>query len=189
MSMEGEKWRLFIAVPLPDEVKNRLNDWCQKRQDELKFRKWVHPADYHITVQFLGDTPSSRVQAILEGLREAVSGIEPFQLEAAGIGAFGRPAQPRVLWSGVQGDLAALHGLQSRVTAVNTRLGYVAEERPYAPHITLARKFAEAERLKEPLTNKGISFGDWTNDTILLYRTRVTVSPMYEVVGIVPLRK
>lgn len=94
MSMEGEKWRLFIAVPLPDEVKNRLNDWCQKRQDELKFRKWVHPADYHITVQFLGDTPSSRVQAILEGLREAVSGIEPFQLEAAGIGAFGRPAQP-----------------------------------------------------------------------------------------------
>lgn len=189
MSNQEEKWRLFVAIPLPSSVQDRLHDWCLGHQNDLKFRKWVHPADYHITVQFLGDTSSAQVQPILESLRKAASGVAPFRLEAAGIGVFGRPLQPRVLWSGVQGELGALHHIQSRITAANAELGYVPEERPYAPHITLARKFAENEKLPEPLLIKGISFGDWTNDTILLYRTRVTVSPMYEVVGIVSMQK
>ncbi|GAA0136693.1 RNA 2',3'-cyclic phosphodiesterase [Paenibacillus sp. YSY-4.3] len=189
MSMKEEKWRMFVAVALPESVKNQLHAWCLERQKDWKFRKWVHPADYHITLQFLGDTPATQVQAILEGLREAASEVAPFRLEAVGIGAFGRPEQPRVLWSGIEGDIAALRALHSRVITANAKLGYVPEERPYAPHITLARKFSESEKLREPLGNKGLSFGDWTNDTIMLYRTRVTVSPMYEVVGIVSLRK
>ncbi|WP_110931618.1 RNA 2',3'-cyclic phosphodiesterase [Paenibacillus bouchesdurhonensis] len=189
MSPEGEKWRLFVAIPLPNPVKERLHDWCLKQQNDLKFRKWVHPADYHITVQFLGDTPAGRIAPMLGALREAASEVEPFRLEAAGVGVFGPPTRPRVLWSGLQGDLISLHRLHSRVTAGNIKLGYVPEERPYAPHITLARKFSEDAKLQEPLLNKGLSFGDWTNDTILVYRTRVTVSPMYEVVGIVSLKK
>ncbi|MGG4554373.1 RNA 2',3'-cyclic phosphodiesterase [Paenibacillus humicus] len=189
MSVEEEKWRLFVAVALPESVKNQLHAWCLERSKDWKFRKWVHPADYHITLQFLGDTPVTQVQALLDGLREAASEARPFRLEAAGVGAFGRPDQPRVLWCGVDGDEDALRHLHSRVIAVNSRLGYVPEERPDAPHITLARKFSEGEKLREPLANKGLSFGDWTNDTIMLYRTRVTVSPMYEVVGIVSMRK
>ncbi|AZK46377.1 RNA 2',3'-cyclic phosphodiesterase [Paenibacillus lentus] len=189
MSPEGEKWRLFVAVPLPNPVKERLHSWCLERQNDLKFRRWVHPADYHITLQFLGDTPPEKVAPILEVLQKAAAEIEPFRLEAAGIGVFGSPSRPRVLWSGVQGEMTSLHQLHSRVTAANAELGYVPEERPYAPHITLARKFSEGARLQESLLNKGLSFGDWTNDTILVYRTRVTVSPMYEVVGIISLQK
>lgn len=189
MSREGEKWRLFVAIPLPSLIKERIHGWCLEQQNDLMFRRWVHPADYHITVQFLGDTPAERAAPILGALQEAASQIEPFRLEAAGIGVFGPPTRPRVLWSGVQGEMTALHRLHSRVTAANAELGYVPEERPYAPHITLARKFSEGAKLQEPLLNKGLSFGDWTNDTILVYRTRVTESPMYEVVGIVSLQK
>ncbi|WP_420836044.1 RNA 2',3'-cyclic phosphodiesterase [Paenibacillus fonticola] len=178
-----DKWRLFVAVPIPDFMKQRLHQWCKEQQKELKFRKWVHPADYHITLQFLGDTPAAQVKSIMDSLQEAAGKASPFRLSASGIGTFGQPSRPRVLWSGVEGDISSLTHLHRLVTAANAKLGFVPEVRPYAPHITLARKYSEDEKLGHPLDNKEFYFGDWTNDTIMLYRTRVTESPMYEVVG------
>ncbi|MNJ54607.1 RNA 2',3'-cyclic phosphodiesterase [compost metagenome] len=88
----------------------------------------------------------------------------------------------------MQGELSSLNGLHSLVTEANAKFGFIPEARPYAPHITLARKYLEAEGLREGLLNKDLHFGDWTNDTIMLYRTKVTVSPMYEVIGTVSLQ-
>ncbi|WMT42096.1 2'-5' RNA ligase family protein [Paenibacillus sp. D2_2] len=56
MSKFSENWRLFIAIPIPSAVKQVIADWCEEQRDQLSFRKWVHQEDYHITVQFLGDT-------------------------------------------------------------------------------------------------------------------------------------
>jgi 2'-5' RNA ligase len=44
-----------------------------------------------------------------------------------------------VLWAGLAGDLAALGDLQRAVTDATRPLGFVPEERPFAPHLTLGR--------------------------------------------------
>lgn len=183
MSVNEEKCRLFIAVPLPQEVKQKLEAWCRERKPQLDFKKWVYAEDYHITVQFLGDTAPGRLDELLASLTRAAKGIGPLQLEAAGIGTFGRPANPSVLWAGVRGDVNGLEILHSRVTSENRALGYVPEERRFSPHITLARKYREGAGLDPAALQIQHEFGSWTADSLVIYRTHMHKRPMYEVVG------
>ncbi|MNE52677.1 2'-5'-RNA ligase [compost metagenome] len=184
-------WRIFIAIPLPKEMKQKVDSLCRSYRDQLSFRKWVYVEDYHITVQFLGDTETSRIEQLKEVLEQALLEHKRFKLEAVGLGTFGRDAQPRVLWAGVEGDMSALHGLHQIIISANTRLGYVAEERPYHPHITMARKYREEEKLEKELLNSmnnEASFGSWLVDRIVLYRTNLGKIPMYEEIASIPLK-
>ncbi|MGG6314264.1 RNA 2',3'-cyclic phosphodiesterase [Paenibacillus macerans] len=180
------KWRLFIAVPLPKDVKQRLEEWCSTQKDRLKFKKWVHPEDYHITVQFLGDTSPERLGELEASLKRASAGTLPFTLEAAGFGTFGRPANPSVLWAGIRGDGAGLEGLHRRVASENSALGYVPEDRKFSPHITLARKYREEARLNPEALEGSPVFGSWTADRLVVYRTHMHERPMYKEVLSVP---
>lgn len=182
MAENEAKWRLFIAVPIPREIKQKLDAWCGGRKGELQFRKWVHAEDYHITVQFLGDTAPDRLGELEGALKQAAAGTAPFTLEAAGFGTFGRPAGPSVLWAGVRGEVAALESLHSRVTAANRELGFVPEERRFSPHITLARKYREDARLNPQALENAPVFGAWAADRLVVYRTHMHERPMYEAV-------
>lgn len=183
MSENDGKWRLFIAVPLPQEVKQKLEAWCREQKATLPFKKWVHAEDYHITVQFLGDTSPKRLEDLTASLERAATGLAPFSLEAAGVGTFGRPTSPSVLWAGVRGEVAGLESLHHRVTTENRTLGFVPEERRFSPHITLARKYPEGARLDPQALKTMPEFGAWTADRLVIYRTHMHERPMYEVVG------
>jgi len=134
----GGHANLFIAVPLPDDVKRRLAEAVSAAQRDFAFRKWVHPADYHITVKFLGPQDPRLASALRETVAPAVAGFGRFALRLAPPGVFGRPEAPRILWMGVGGDRAALGALQQAVEQTAARLGFPSEQRPYAPHITMA---------------------------------------------------
>ncbi|MNI19715.1 2'-5'-RNA ligase [compost metagenome] len=156
------------------------------------FKEWVHAEDYHITVQFLGDTEVEQIEHLKEVISRGVSDVAPFRLSAAGIGTFGRPRQPRVLWGGLNGDIAALHDLNHHVISASAELGYIAEDRPYHPHITIARKFREEGQLDLELIsslNMEASFGTWIIDRIVIYRTNLGSQPMYEEIASFPLKK
>ena len=60
-----------------------------------------------------------------------------FTLELKGVGEFGGK-NPRALWAGVREDAAVLH-LQRKIESALQRIGVPAEERKFAPHVTLAR--------------------------------------------------
>ncbi|MBA9085459.1 2'-5' RNA ligase [Fontibacillus solani] len=185
-------WRIFIAVPIPEEIKQTMNSWSREHRAQLQFRKWVHAEDYHITVQFLGDTEADRIGELKEVLMRRVSEIASFKMEAVGVGTFGRPRQPRVLWGGVNGDITALHNLYYDVTSSSAELGYIAEDRPYHPHITIARKYREEEKLNPEVIsalNTKASFGTWITDRIVIYRTNLGNQPMYEEIASISLKK
>ncbi|WP_068615113.1 RNA 2',3'-cyclic phosphodiesterase [Paenibacillus tuaregi] len=182
MSLREENWRIFIAVPLADTLKGTLDDWAKTYQSQGMFRKWVHPSDLHITVQFLGDTPTSNLKKLGEMLREAVKGFGAIQLEAKGVGTFGRPGQPSILWAGVGGETTRLGELHRLVTGATSRLGYIPEERAYQPHITLARKYQGDVPFVQGALEIPAGFGEWTAETLVVYRTRMGQSPMYEVI-------
>lgn len=180
---ERESWRIFIAVPISDAVKGRMADWCAAHRDSLIFQKWVHAGDYHITVQFLGDTPASKAWEAEQALSKELAGFPPFTLALSGIGAFGRAEQPRVLWAGIEGEMDRLRELHEHVVSAMLSLGFTPEERPYHPHVTLARKHGEGAAFDASAAGPPPDFGEFEVGGIAIYRTLLGRKPMYEPVA------
>ena len=140
MSHNPEQIRSFIAIELPEEAKKglaRLRKGLER--DEHKFVKWVDPGGIHLTLKFLGNIPSKRVAEITEAIEEAAQGVSPFHLEISGLGAFPSLRQARVFWVGIGGELDKLSRLQQNIDSALAALGFAKEERPFVPHLTLAR--------------------------------------------------
>lgn len=178
--MSAAAIRLFAAVPVDRHIRRILEQAAGKLRAGSSFHKWAHPADYHITLKFLGDTSLDRADQVKEALAAAAAGRRPFLLELRQIGVFGPSSAPSILWAGVAGDTDALRLVQQGAEQELAKHGFAAEDRPYRPHITLARRYTgsvpfQREHLPEIELN-----GTWTADRIVLYRSHLGNSPMYE---------
>jgi len=132
--------RSFIAIELPEEIKRGLARLRgELEREEHTFVKWVDVEGIHLTLKFLGNIPLKRVAEITNAMEEATQGISPFHLEISGLGAFPDLKQPRVLWVGIGGDIDKLSSLQQKIDSALASLGFAKEERPFVPHLTLAR--------------------------------------------------
>lgn len=173
----------FIALPLPEPVRLRLDKTASALHGELDFGKWTHPADYHITLVFLGTFPAERLERLSEELAAAARNTIPFSLASSGLGCFGHADSPRVLWANVAGGLEPLARLQNDVETRLTALGHVADNRPYSPHITLARKFKGPKPPQAVITAAAQYLqqqpADWLADELVLYASHPQESPMY----------
>jgi len=97
----------------------------------------THPADLHVTLAFLGEVEAERracCEAAAQGIRAA-----PFHLRLTRVGHWPRP---RILWCGPEVEPAPLLPLVGALTEALRPCGLRGERRPYATHVTLARKVA-----------------------------------------------
>ncbi len=133
--------RTFIAVELDERVKGRLLDLQAQLRAQLSPRsvRWVAPEGIHLTLKFLGDTPSEQVPAIAEALARAAGKSRPFTFTVGGLGCFPNSRQPRVVWVGLGEPTGHLAALQRAVEAQVAPLGFPTERRPFQPHLTLGR--------------------------------------------------
>jgi len=135
--------RLFVALEPPDLVRRRLAA-MQARLQATAGRhaeevKWVLVESVHLTLQFLGAVPEDRVEAVKGAVAAAAGEAPPLHLELRGAGGFPSARRVRVLWAGLDGDLAALAGLVSALGRHLGPLGFPPEERRFSPHLTLGR--------------------------------------------------
>lgn len=112
-----ETYRLFVGIQLPQDASRELDLWKGSIQQALPFSKWTHPQDVHVTLSFLGDASAETTQELASDLRQLAAAALPLALHAEGLGVFGPPAAPSILWAGVAGDLYALAALQREVRA------------------------------------------------------------------------
>ncbi len=131
--------RLFVAVELPAEVRERLRSVQESlRQSSLPVR-WVRPEGIHLTLKFLGEVGETRLEEIVETLRPAGREIAPFRLEACGAAPFPERGAPRLVWVEVRGDGDSARRLAAAVDAATGRIGFATERRTFRPHLTLGR--------------------------------------------------
>jgi 2'-5' RNA ligase len=131
-------WRVFAAVPVNDAVRALLAD-ARRRLTPFGWPvRWVEPALAHVTVQFYGQTPPATVPALSAQLAAIARRTRPLTLTTGALGVFPSAARPRVLWLGLDGELAALHAL-AREVATTAALVPGADAKPFKPHITLGR--------------------------------------------------
>ena len=155
MSDGQSQIRLFVAIELPAGVRQRLADVANElRAQGLERLRWVKPENIHITLKFLGETPADRQPQIEDALRAAAEGVASHELTLGALGKFGGRQNPRVLWVDVRGDVDALKALQKRVDGKIATLGFPADDRPFAAHLTLARVPQDlAKKVARPLTD------------------------------------
>src|SRR4029077_1465668 len=98
--------------------------------------RWVRPESLHITLKFIGEQTPERVEAITERLRRAESRV--FEIRAAGHRFFPTAKAPCVFWVVIHAG-AQLAELAECIDIGTAELGIPREDRPYSPHLTLAR--------------------------------------------------
>jgi len=142
---QDETVRCFVAVELPDNVKKVLSKTIITLRDSCKAPvKWVDGDAIHLTLKFLGNVPTSRIEDIRQTMAAACKGSGPLRLRLAALGAFPSTRNPRVVWIGLEGDHETLGRLAQSIDVAMVKLGFPAESRPFAPHLTLGRVRQEA---------------------------------------------
>jgi 2'-5' RNA ligase len=128
--------RLFVALVPPRavmlELHAAIDPLCHENGHRLR---WVRPENWHITLAFLGGVQESRLPELRERLARAAARAVPMERSLAGAGHFGG----RALWVGVRGDRDRLGRLAESLSAAARRSHIAMEDRPYRPHLTLAR--------------------------------------------------
>jgi len=143
--------RLFIAIALPEEVKERLAGLA----GGLPGARWVPPANMHLTLRFVGEIDNGQAR----DLDDALSLIDGkgFDLVLRGIGAFAESHRLRSLWVGVE-PVEPLLRLQAKVEQAVVRAGLPVERRKFKPHVTLARFRSDPpeQKLSDYLAQHGL---------------------------------
>jgi 2'-5' RNA ligase len=172
--------RLFTAIELGDTVRARagvLLDTLRRRAEVLAPRarvSWAAPERMHLTLRFIGEVDDAKAEAIVAVLREPVA-MAPFGVRWAGLGSFPPRGAPRVLWVGVAAGRENLLRAEEAVSARLERLNVKREDRPYSPHLTLARVREPAGLATSPLfEDLDGALGDTHVEAITLFRSHLS---------------
>src|SRR5271154_2765818 len=128
--------RIFVGIDLDVEVRARIERFVEGVQGFAPEARWVRPESLHITLKFIGEQPQERVEAIASRLGRIESSA--FEIRSAGYGFFPTAKAPRVFWIGIQTG-PQLAELAKTIDVATAELGIPREDRPYSPHLTLAR--------------------------------------------------
>lgn len=143
-----EKIRAFIAIEIPVSVKEAMAKAANELDRGWKDVSWARPESTHLTLKFLGDIESKRIDEIEAALKVSAIGTSPLALRAAGVGGFPNLKNPRVIWVGIAGN-EELADLQKRIDERLGVLGFERDEKKFHPHLTLCRikSFRDAKEL------------------------------------------
>ena len=183
--------RLFIACPLPSEVKATLGEIT----DDLRARggsvKWVDSINLHLTIRFLGNTEENLLPKIKAAIDHHAPTVALVNATIDRLGAFPNLRRPRVIWAGLNNAVAPLKSLTANIELAMQDLGFEPEKKGFKPHLTIGRvkqphgldeltRYLESYRL-EPIT---VAF-----DRLVLFKSTITPKgPIYESLHQAPFR-
>lgn len=141
----GLSLRLFFGVELPFEVRAAAAVHAARLRREFPAARasWPRAESFHLTVKFLGEVEAIRLDALHSAATVAAAALDPFTLTIEGAGTFPPRGAARVLWLGVRDDANQLARLQFRLDKECVYVGFPREEKPFKPHLTLARLRAD----------------------------------------------
>ena len=187
--------RLFVGIEISQAVVAATLDLVAQLQaacSALAPRArltWVTAERLHITIRFIGHVDDARVDQMRAVLEPPLT-LDRFDLTIAGVGTFPPKGPPRVVWAGLAGGRDQLLALESKVSERLAGAGVPREERPFNPHLTLARVRDAAGLRSAPFVGslRDISLGTTSVDAITLFESRLSPKgPTYAALARTPL--
>jgi 2'-5' RNA ligase len=173
--------RLFVAVEIDPSLVTALAEFgstLRQRAQTLASAariSWVSPDQLHITSRFIGEVDDKKAAAIA-GVLLGELPIDPFDIVVERAGAFPERGAPRVLWAGISTGATELGALEAEVSRRLIDCGLPREDRPYRPHVTLAR-VREPAGLRTPALFETLAdrrFGTARVEAITLFQSRTS---------------
>jgi len=131
--------RAFVAVEIGEKARDALAETVRRAGRLGGAVRWVSPEAMHITLAFLGNIFGAGVESLSSALDTAAAVAAGFTAEIRGIGFFGRPEAPRVVWAGVGRGADRLKAVQADLSSRLASMGYGPEEREWVPYLTIGR--------------------------------------------------
>ena len=170
--------RAFIALPLEPVLAAEIKKVQQRLNSPGGAVRWISPEHLHLTLRFLGNVATDRLDDLTLALRRTCARTVPFQLALEGAGCFPSTKSPRVVWIGIRGDLEPLRKLQEQIAQETKNFGDHGDERAFQPHFTIGR--VKASGLEGRKAGQTIEFatvpklGDWTVHHVLLVQSELS---------------
>jgi RNA 2',3'-cyclic 3'-phosphodiesterase len=139
MKAGAETIRAFIAIELPNNVKEFLEETSSRLKKCGADVQWVKTRGMHLTLKFLGYVKTDIISIIQNELQPIFQEQRSFPLVVSSLGAFPALAKPRVIWAGLNDPDKMVTPLVSRLEGILEPLGFKREKRPFTPHLTLGR--------------------------------------------------
>jgi RNA 2',3'-cyclic 3'-phosphodiesterase len=186
MTNNSAMTRLFFAMPAEG-----LREALRPVHEELaRFRravKAVEPDNYHITLQFLGDTGQDTFSRLCDDFRALDPDLPALPFTLRGLGAFPDIRRAGVLWCGLDLDMAVMERARALIEALSEKHGFKKESRPFQPHLTLGRVRKEMNLPPECAdyiaAHKNTVFGASRFDRIVLFKSELRPEgPLYTMI-------
>lgn len=146
--MNSEQLRLFIGIPLSQNVREKLIEITESLRQDINGVRWVPSQNWHVTIKFLGNAKVDLVPDIMDVVN-SVSVFLPFELGIGEIGAFSSLASARVVWVGAYDESGTIHKIYNKIENGVKMLGFPGEKRVYNPHITIGRSKKQAVSISD----------------------------------------
>ncbi len=166
--MSTDLLRTFVAVEIEAEMRRRIAAVMGDLKAALPGARFAPEAQLHLTLRFLGDVSPQTVEALKPALQRSASECPVLEAAVEGLGTFPDRGSPRVLWMGLRAP-QDLPRLQASVEAAVVALGLPREQRPFRPHLTLARWRAPSRRPDLP----AIDLGPTRLSRLILFQSRL----------------
>jgi len=167
--------RAFIAVEISPTTTARIVSAIADLKLKFPDIRWVAPANFHLTLKFLGNIEGIQVNALGDALEVAITPFPRCTINAKGLGVFPGLKQPKVLWVGFIGD--ELTRLAVRVDTALLELGFPPEPRGFSAHLTIGRwrqMQRSASDLKRELHDwRERDFGTTMVDRVILFQSEL----------------
>lgn len=173
--------RLFVAVEIPEAQRRAVAAAVVPLRAAVPSARWVAEGAWHVTLCFLGATPPEQVEPVAGVARAVAAAGSPVPLHLAGLGAFPSERRARVLWVGLVGA-EPLGAVAAALAEGYAALGLPREERPWRPHLTLAR-LREAAPV-DLGAGAGLRTDEFVASEIVLFRSHLRpAGAVYEALG------
>ena len=178
--------RLFAALWLPPGLSAIALKKLERLRRNARGVRWVCPAQFHITLKFLGDTPRHVLPDLERVLAEVAAATSPITLQLVKGGVFPAVGPPRVVWIGLEPE-AALRALADRITEVLEPYGFPPEKKVFSAHLTLGRAEQNAFFDYTALSEEKTSAAEAVSSLALVRSQLKPGGSVYDNIGVWPL--
>ncbi|MBA4348872.1 MAG: RNA 2',3'-cyclic phosphodiesterase [Thermodesulfovibrio sp.] len=130
--------RCFIAIELPQDIKESISSLIDKLRHISKGIRWVPVENIHLTIKFLGEVKDDLIPEIEKRLSSIRMNHGSFSVAVRRTGAFPNFKYPNILWMGID-ESEDLSRLYSDIDKTMSELGFEKENRKFSPHLTIGR--------------------------------------------------
>jgi 2'-5' RNA ligase len=170
--------RAFLAIEPPEDILQKISGLQEKLKREIRGKiSWAKPPGQHLTLKFFGDISQDDVKNICASVQKQTVSDLPLNLKIEKLGVFPDDRRPRVLWCGVAGDAEKLITLQKKLDDEFAAIGFPAEDRPFRPHLTLARikDWRDLMGMNEALQKySAFAAGEFTCKELILFQSKLS---------------